>query len=72
MSPAVAHPYPTQRSRIQYDKSVVTFDTGQIIDGPQNGPAPGPWVIGVQPSQMFSPSSTRVEVPHTASVKVYN
>ena len=44
--------------------------TGQVVDGPHNGPAPGPWDINVQPSKMFSPTSTKVEVPHTASVKV--
>ncbi|XP_028399524.1 protein SSUH2 homolog isoform X2 [Dendronephthya gigantea] len=43
--------------------------TGQVVDGPHNGPAPGPWNINVQPSKMFSPTSTKVEVPHTASVK---
>ena len=41
------------------------------MDGPHNGPAPGPWMIMVQPKQMFSPSSTKLEVPHTASVKVH-
>lgn len=43
--------------------------TGQIVDGPHNGPAPGPWNVMVQPSKTFSEGDTRVEVPHTASVK---
>lgn len=42
---------------------------GQQIDGPQNGPAPQPWDILAQPSQLFTPQEARIEVPHTASVK---
>ena len=49
---------------------IVCVNTGQIIDGPHNGPAPGPWLVDVKPARMFSPSTTHVEVPHTASVKV--
>ena len=44
--------------------------TGQPIDGPCNGPAPGPWDIQAQPPQMFQNQKTEIEVPHTASVKV--
>ena len=44
--------------------------TGQLIDGPQNGPAPGPWDIAAQPTQLFQNSQKHFEVPHTASVKV--
>ena len=43
---------------------------GQQIDGPQNGPAPQPWDILAQPNQLFTPQEARIEVPHTASVKV--
>ena len=43
---------------------------GLPIDGPQNGPAPQPWDIAVNPPAMFKNSSSRLEVPHTASVKV--
>ena len=40
-----------------------------MIDGPQNGPAPGPWDIAAQPNGMFSNHDKSFEVPHTASVK---
>ncbi len=43
---------------------------GQPIDGPNNGLAPGPWQIVVQPGEMFKDKVQTVEVPHTASVKV--
>lgn len=42
---------------------------GQPIDGPQNGPAPGPWDIQSKPSQVFKDEIRKIEVPHTASVK---
>jgi len=44
--------------------------TGLPIDGPENGPAPQPWDIVVHPPNLFQNSSSRTEVPHTASVKV--
>lgn len=43
--------------------------TGQEIDGPENGEAPSPWVIDVQPDNMFLNHQKCYEVPHTASVK---
>lgn len=43
---------------------------GQPIDGPHNGPAPGPWDIIAQPPTLFQNQKTEIEVPHTASVKV--
>ncbi|XP_041350409.1 protein SSUH2 homolog [Gigantopelta aegis] len=43
--------------------------TGQPIDGPQYGPAPGPWEVAAQPPCMFEDAEVEVEVPHTASVK---
>ncbi|XP_019618474.1 PREDICTED: protein SSUH2 homolog isoform X1 [Branchiostoma belcheri] len=42
---------------------------GQPIDGPMNGPAPGPWDIQAQAPAMFQNFTQQVEVPHTASVK---
>ena len=44
--------------------------SGQLIDGPQNGPAPGPWDIAAQPNQLFQDHEKHFEVPHTASVKM--
>lgn len=44
--------------------------TGQLIDGPQNGTAPGPWDIQATPPTMFQNTEQNLEVPHTASVKV--
>ena len=44
--------------------------SGQPIDSPVNGPAPLPWNIPVQPQQMFSDFQTKLEVPHTANIKV--
>lgn len=43
---------------------------GQPIDSPVNGPAPPPWAIPAQPPQMFSDFQTKIEVPHTANIKV--
>ncbi|KAK3584315.1 hypothetical protein CHS0354_027440 [Potamilus streckersoni] len=42
---------------------------GQPIDGPMNGPAPGPWDIQMNAPAMFSNTRQFLEVPHTASVK---
>ncbi|KAH3785681.1 hypothetical protein DPMN_163775, partial [Dreissena polymorpha] len=42
---------------------------GQVIDGPHNGPAPGPWDIPATPPAVFQNQKTSIEVPHTASVK---
>lgn len=44
--------------------------TGQAIDSPINGPAPGPWDIQATPPGKFQNGVTQIEVPHTASVKV--
>ena len=44
---------------------------GQILDGPQNGIPPGPWDIQAVSPSMFQNSFQEVEVPHTASVKVW-
>ncbi|XP_052285249.1 protein SSUH2 homolog [Dreissena polymorpha] len=44
-------------------------NTGQVIDGPHNGPAPGPWDIQATPPAVFQDQKTFIEVPHTASVK---
>jgi len=46
------------------------FIKGQHIDGPQNGPAPQPWGILAQPTKIFTPQESHIEVPHTATVKV--
>ncbi|CAH3180765.1 unnamed protein product [Porites lobata] len=43
---------------------------GQPIDSPVNGPAPLPWNIPAQPQQMFSDFQTKLEVPHTANIKM--
>lgn len=41
---------------------------GQAIDGPENGPPPGPWQIVVRPPVLFQNSQVRSEIPHTAYV----
>lgn len=46
--------------------------TGQPIDGPHNGPAPGPWDIVSQPCDLFQDEIRTMEIPHTASVMVRN
>ncbi len=43
---------------------------GQPIDGPMNGPAPLPWDIPVHVPDKFMKKENKLEVPHTASVKV--
>lgn len=53
--------------------TLITFDlysVGQMIDGPQNGTAPGPWDIQASPPSLFQDYNQSFEVPHTASVKV--
>ena len=42
---------------------------GKPIDGPEYGPAPGPWDIPAKPAQLFKSETRLIEVPHTASVK---
>ena len=59
-----------EREPVIYVTHSLIHPPGQMIDGPQNGPAPGPWDIAVQPTQLFQNSQNHFEVPHTASVKV--
>lgn len=40
------------------------------MDGPVNGPAPLPWDIVLHAGQKFKTEQRKVEVPHTAYVKV--
>ena len=56
-------------TKVSVGNSLFT-NVGQVIDGPQNGPAPPPWSIPAQPNQIFTPQAVNIEVPHTASVKV--
>nr|XP_034329306.1 protein SSUH2 homolog [Crassostrea gigas] len=42
---------------------------GQFVDGPQNGPAPGPWEIPATFKEIFKNEIQHHEVPHTAFVK---
>lgn len=43
---------------------------GQPVDGPQNGPVPGPWDIPATFREVFKNETQNIEVPHTAYVKV--
>ena len=49
-----------------------TSHPGQAVDGPNMGPAPLPWDIPVNPGDKFMKKIIKLEVPHTASVKVIN
>ena len=40
------------------------------MDGPHNGPAPGPWDLQMVVGEEFKDATTKMEVPHTASIKV--
>lgn len=40
------------------------------MDGPQIGPAPGPWDIPITYREVFKNETLFHEVPHTAYVKV--
>lgn len=42
---------------------------GQPVDGPHNGPAPGPWDIAITFREVFKNETQFCEVPHTAYVK---
>lgn len=42
---------------------------GGFVDGPENGPAPGPWQMKCEPKKMFKDDKIKKEVPHTAKVK---
>ena len=55
---------------VQFLSCMVHSIPGQPVDGPQNGPAPGPWDISAHPGEMFKDHMRTFEVPHTASVKV--
>ncbi len=57
-------------SLIQIELLSFSSFLGQLIDGPQNGAAPGPWDIAAQPNQLFQDHEKHFEVPHTASVKM--
>lgn len=43
---------------------------GGPLDGPEFGPAPGPWDIPAECEKMFKDEKRDLEVPHTASAKV--
>ena len=40
------------------------------MDGPENGPPPPPWSIPCNPKALFKDDKFKLEVPHTAKVKV--
>ncbi|KAJ1525660.1 hypothetical protein ONE63_008878 [Megalurothrips usitatus] len=42
---------------------------GEEVDGSENGPAPLPWDLEVQPAQRFASEVKCLPVPHTSSVK---
>ncbi|KAL8611295.1 hypothetical protein ACOMHN_013726 [Nucella lapillus] len=42
---------------------------GGPVDGPNNGPAPGPWAIPCEPDNLFEDQIKLLEVPHTSVVK---
>jgi len=42
--------------------------TGQVIDGPMNGRAPGAWEMQVEQPAPFAPTTLYQEIPHTASI----
>ena len=44
---------------------------GGPVDGPENGTPPAPWAIPCQPKMLFKDDKIKIEVPHTAKVKVY-
>lgn len=41
-----------------------------MVDGPHMGAAPGPWDIHCSFTQLFKNEVKKIEVPHTASVRV--
>jgi hypothetical protein len=43
--------------------------SGGEVDGAENGPAPLPWDINAQPSDVFKNEEKFIRVPHTSSVK---
>ena len=50
---------------------MITYNIGGLVDGPENGIAPGPWQIDQQCSEGFFKNQTyEIEVPHTAHVQV--
>ncbi|KAI1286225.1 Protein SSUH2 -like protein [Halotydeus destructor] len=49
---------------------VVEPYNGQLIDGPQNGPSPGPWQVIATPEVTFDQSTRKYEVPHSANVRL--
>lgn len=46
------------------------YYSGGPLDGPENGPAPGPWDIPAQCKKLFKDEKRESEVPHTATTKV--
>ena len=46
------------------------ISSGGPVDGPMNGPAPLPWDIPAVAAVKFKDEKRRIEVPHTAYVKV--
>lgn len=43
---------------------------GGPVDGPENGPPPPPWAIHCLADSMFHTHVKKMEVPHTATVRV--
>ena len=46
--------------------------TGGVVDGPEHGAAPPPWDIPCQADNLFVNQVKKLEVPHTATLKVNN
>lgn len=45
------------------------YPIGTMIDGPECGPAPGPWDIPVQITEYFKDTTHKLEIPHTSYVR---
>lgn len=48
----------------------VAHTMGGMIDGPHNGPIPGPWDVVVMPQQEFHTGKTKVPVPHSEHISM--
>lgn len=42
---------------------------GSMVDGPENGPVPGAWDIGVSPPAPFADNRINMTMPHSESVR---
>lgn len=62
----IPFPFKNKIFRLTY----CSMHSGGFVDGPSEGIPPAPWQVVTLPASNFQNTSSEIEVPHTASVKM--